>query len=139
MKLGAPAKIDAMNRFADWLGAVSRKDLRTNVVVAQMLAAYDSSSADPWLWQLTEYRNLFLHRRPFGSDEKPQFLTYEVVSSAGVDYPRIALPLSDGDPSAPGQDALARFIVLYRAMTSLGKLAADNAPYAADPPLFTVK
>jgi hypothetical protein len=139
IKLGAPSKIDAMNRFADWLGAASRAEFRDGPVVRQMLDAYDPGSADPWLHQLTEYRNLFLHRRPMGSTTSPQFLVYDVVEREEVLYPRISMPLDATDPSAPGQDALTRFIQLYRAMARLMKLAADHAPYGAAIETFVVK
>ena len=138
-KLGAPPKVDAMNRFAEWLGASSREELRSRPVVKEMLAAYDSTSANPWLHQLTEYRNLFLHRRPLGSPSASQFLRYDVVMKDGIAFPRIEMPLSEGDPSAPGMDALTRFIELYRATTGLLKLAADHAPYDASPPTFVVQ
>ena len=137
-KLGAPPKIDAMNRFADWLGAASRAEIRNRPVVREMLDAYDSGSDNPWLHQLTEYRNLFLHRQPLGSATSPQFLVYDVVEREGILYPRISMPLDENDPSAPGQEALARFIQLYRAMTRLVKFAADHAPYEANLESFVV-
>lgn len=138
-KLGAPAKVDAMNRFADWLGAASRAELRDRPVVRDMLTAYDASSDNPWLHQLTEYRNLFLHRQPLGSQRGSQFLRYDVIAKDGLEYPRIVMPLGDEDPSAPGKDGLTRFIELYRAMTELLKLAAANAPYESALPHFVVR
>jgi Flp pilus assembly pilin Flp len=141
LKLGAPAKIDAMNRFKEWVSAVSRAHLASGPVAAAMLAAYDSGSADPWLHQLTEYRNLYLHRVPLGSTTSaaPALLTYTIVEHAGTGFPRITMPLDASDPSAPGQDALARFLQLYRAMTRLVKLAADHAPYDTSMPVFVVR
>jgi hypothetical protein len=103
-ELRAPGKIDAMNRFADWLGAASRADLRTRPVIAEMLAAYDKTAPDPWLFQLTEYRNLFLHRQPLSS-AAAQWLRYEEKLVAPFVYPYIEMPLGVDDPSAPGQDA----------------------------------
>ncbi|MDB5583746.1 MAG: hypothetical protein JWR80_8922 [Bradyrhizobium sp.] len=137
-KLGAPANIDAMNKFARWIGAASRADLRDGVVVRQFLDAYDQGSADPWLFQLTEYRNQFLHRQPMGSTTSPQRLRYDIVEHGGILYPRITMPLDAADPSAPGQDALTRFIQLYRAMTRLMTLAADHAPYSPAVEAFVV-
>jgi len=37
------------------------------------------------------------------------------------------------------QDALARFLQLYRAMTRLVKLATDHAPYDTSMPVFVVR
>ncbi len=138
-QLGAPAKIDAMNRFKEWVTADSRAHMTSGPVVSVMLAAYDATSADPWLHHLTEYRNLYLHRQPLGSTPTPQFLIYETVEHDGFTFPRISMPLDTSDPSAPGMDALTRFIQLYRAMTSLVKLAADHTSYDANPPTFVVK
>lgn len=138
-KLGAPSKVDAMNRFADWLGAASRTVHRNAPVVREMLEAYNAGSVDPWLHQLTEYRNLFLHRRPMASSESPQFLVFEVLEHEKILFPRIRMPLDSADPSAPGEDALTRFIKLYRAMTRLMKLAADHAPYPPTIDSFVVK
>ena len=141
LKLGAPAKIDAMNRFKDWISAASRTHLATGPLVAAMLAAYDPDSADPWLHQLTEYRNLYLHRAPLGSATlaTSALLNYAVVEHTGLGFPRISMPLDVSDPSAPGQDALTRFLQLYRAMTKLAKLAADHAPYPTSMATFVVK
>lgn len=141
LKLGAPTKIDAMNRFKEWVSAASRAHLATGPTAAAMLTAYDLGSADPWLHQLTEYRNLYLHRMPLGSatSAAPALLTYTIVEHAGVGFPCITMPLDASDPSAPGQDALVRFLQLYRAMTRLVKLAADHAPYDTSMPVFVVR
>lgn len=139
LKLGAPPKIEAMNRFKEWISGASRTHLRTGPVASIMLAAYDPTSTDPWLYELTEYRNLFLHRQPLGSTMSPQMLVYETVKHKGFLFPRITMPLDASDPSAPGMDALARFIQLYQAMTRLVKLAADYAAYDTSMPTFVVK
>lgn len=138
-RLGAPQSVDAMSRFAGWLDKAQQAHLRSEPVVAEMLAAYDAASTDPWLHQLTEYRNIFTHRQPMGSTGQPQFMVYGVVTVADIQYPRITLPLSDGDAAAHGQDALTRFVGLYRSMTSLAKLAVAHAPYSAELPSFEVR
>lgn len=128
-RLGAPNKIDAMNRFKEWLSAASRADLACGPVASVMLAAYDPRDSDPWLHHLTEYRNLYLHRQPLGSTVSPAVLVYETVEHVGLIFPRIIMPLDASDPFAPGQDALTRFLQLYRAMNKLAQLAASHAPY----------
>lgn len=138
-RLGAPQKVDAMRSFAAWLDKAQQAHLRSEPVVAEMLAAYDATSADPWLHQLTEYRNIFTHRQPMGSTGRPQCMVYEIVTVSDIEYPRITLPLSDGDAAAHGQDALTRFVGLYRSMISLSKLAAANAPYSTQLPSFEVR
>lgn len=138
-KLGAPPRIESMSRFEEWVSASSRADLRKLPVVREMLDAYDEASSNPWLHQLTEYRNTFLHRRPLGSQDGARFLRYDEIEKDGITYPRIEMPLGESDPSAPGKDALTRFIELYRAMTKLMRLAADHAPYPASLPSFVVR
>lgn len=135
-KLGAPEKVDAMNRFADWLSAASRIDLATLPVVAEILAAYDKIGSDPWLHQLTEYRNMFLHRQPLSSGAA-RWLRYDAKHYGPIEYPFIEMPLGDNDPSAPGQDALTRFIALYRQMVRLLALAATHSPHDQDLPHFS--
>lgn len=138
-RIGAPSRIDAMNRFVDWLSASSRASYRNNPVIKEMLEAHEPSSANPWLHRLTEYRNTFLHRRPLGSTESVQFLRYSIVEKQRISFPKIELPLADSDPFASGQDALKNFIGLYREMTKLARLAANHSPFDASPPLFVVQ
>jgi len=125
-----------MNRFVDWIGAASRSDLRDKPVVAEMLAAYDKQGSDPWLHQLGEYRNLFLHRRPLASDAA-RWLRYDEKHRDGIVYPFIEMRLGAEDPSAPGEDALTRFVGLYRQMSRLLGVAATHAPYDTTLPHFS--
>src|SRR5665213_408043 len=133
-RIGAPEKIDAMNRFADWLSAPSRAHLRSEPVVATMLQAYDSGTKDPWLHELTQYRNLFLHQQPLGSSGAAPWLRYDEREHSGVIFPFIEMPLGTDDPSAPGRDALLRFVDLHRRMTALLDAAVPHAPYPATLP-----
>lgn len=104
-----------------------------------MLAACDPSGSNPWLHHLTEYRNLYLHRQLLGSTVATAFLVYETGEHAKLIFPRIIMPLDTSDPFAPGQDALTRFLQLYRAMNQLAKLAASHAPYDTALPTFVVR
>lgn len=128
--LGAPARIEAFSRLKDWLDAPSRAHLRATPIVSEMLAAYDPGSPDPWLYELTEYRNLFLHRQPIGRGGA-DWLQYEERQHDGLTIPIVIMPLADNDPFAPGADALLRFVRLYRKMAILLNGAADAAPHPA--------
>lgn len=128
MGLGAPPRIDALARLKDWLDAASRAHLRASPIVSDMLTAYDPASLDPWLHELTEYRNLFLHRQPLGR-RGAGWLRYEERSHDGLTIPVVTMPLADDDLFAPGADALLRFIGLYRKMTDLLDRAADASPH----------
>lgn len=133
--LGAPVRIDSLARLKDWLDASSKAQLRATPVVSDMLAAYDPAGPDPWLHELTEYRNLFLHRQPIGR-RGANWLRYEEREHDGLTIPIVTMPLSDDDPFAPGADALLRFVILHRKMTGLLDQAADAAPHPATFPHF---
>lgn len=135
-RLGAPEKIDALNRFHEWLSAESRAAMRNEPIVADVLAAYATNSPDPWLHELTQYRNLFLHRKPLGSSGAAKWLRFDHRYHEDLTIPIIQMPLGEEDPSAPGQDALMRFIGLYRKMVALLSIAAASAPYSSVFPSF---
>lgn len=135
ISLGAPARIDALARLKDWLNAPSRAHLRATPIVADMLAAYEPANHDPWLHELTEYRNLFLHRQPMGR-RGAGWLQYEERKHDGLTIPIVTMPLTSDDPFAPGADALLRFVGLHRKMTNLLSRAADVAPHPATFPHF---
>jgi hypothetical protein len=133
---GAPPKVDAMNRLQDWLSASSRADLRAKPIFSEMLKANDPASEDPWLCQLTEYRNQVLHRNPMGAASGARWLRYDVRDAHEIQFPFIEFPLGDDDSSAPGKDALLRFVELYRKMTALLKTATDHAAFPPKTPHF---
>jgi hypothetical protein len=83
--------------------------------------------------------SLFLHRRPLSSSDASRFLRYDEVERNSITYPRIEMPLGDGDRSAPGRDALTRFVELYRAINRLLALAAQHAPHGSAPRSFLVR
>ena len=133
--LGAPTRIDSLARLKDWLDASSRAHLRATPIVSDMLAAYDRASRDPWLHELTEDRNLFLHRQPMGR-RGVGWLQYEERTHNGLTIPIVIMPLAGDDPFAPGADALLRFVRLHRQMTNLLDQAAEVAPHPASFPHF---
>jgi hypothetical protein len=137
-RLGAPRKIDAMNRFADWLAKPANANHKSDNVVARMLTAYDGAAQDPWLYELTEYRNEFLHRSPFGTARNQHLMKLLMKDIGEVRCPVLHMPLSADDRWAPGEDALRRFVTLSRRMDDLCAMAAKAAPYESTPPHFVV-
>ncbi|NKE44963.1 hypothetical protein HB662_09245 [Roseomonas frigidaquae] len=129
-QMGAPAKIDAMNRFKDWVMKSSNAHLQSDPMVAEIIKIDDMTNKNSWLYDLTEYRNEFLHRRPLGAMESARWLRYDVYEREGIIYPFIEMPLSPRDSSAPGQDALRRFVYLHRRMTMLLRDAITHARYS---------
>ena len=137
-QIGAPPSKDAMNRLADWLAKPVNAHHQSDNVLGQMLAAYDSGSADPWLYELTEYRNEFLHRTPFGMARNQHLLQLTIKQVGELRCPLLHMPLRADDRWGPGKDALKRFITLYRRMIDLLTTAAEDAPYDSTPPHFIV-
>lgn len=137
IELGAPERIEAFSRLKAWLEAPSRAHLCATPVVSEMLVACDPGCPDPWLYELTEYRNIFLHRQPMGRGGA-DWLQYEERQHHGLTIPMIIMPLADDDPFAPGADALLRFVRLYRKMAVLLNRAADSAPHPATFPHVVV-
>lgn len=129
----APIRIDSLARLKDWLDTPTRAALRAMPVVADMLSAYEAKNSNPWLFELTEYRNLFLHRQPIGQSGA-DYLQYHERTYQGLIIPVVTMPLGDDDPFAPRQDALLRFVRIYRLMTNLLTRGADCARYPATIP-----
>lgn len=134
-KLGAPEKIDALAPLARWLRAPAQSDVSHGPILSEMLEAYDREGSDPWLWELTDYRNRFTHREPIGGGAA-RWLRYVDMQRNGFTVPLIELPLSseEGEP-----DALGHFVGFYRRMTKLLGKAAANAPFDSAFPHFIVK
>jgi hypothetical protein len=137
-EIGAPPNQDAMSRLAGWLAKAANVDKPRGTVLNQMLVAYDSGSADPWLYELSEYRNEFLHRTPFGTARNHHLLQLTIKEVGELHCPLLHMPLSAEDRWAPGEDALKRFVTLYRRMIVLLTVAAEAAPYESTPPHFVV-
>lgn len=137
-RIGAPSNIDAMSKLARWLSKSANAAHASAPVIVEALAAYDRSAADPWLFELTEYRNQFVHRSPFGAGEDGHLFQFTIKKIGQLEAPLLHIPLSDEDQWAPGEDAFKRFILLYRRMNDLLAFAAANAPYDSSPPHFII-
>lgn len=131
-KLGANSKTDSMRKLADWLKKPAQQSVHRSTVISGMLRAYDKAAPDPWLFELTDYRNKFIHRGPLGTSECR--LVFELRQMGTRHYHVMTLPLPNDDAWAPGADALAKFLQLFRNMEALLKRAAAEAPYSAEPP-----
>lgn len=103
-----------------------------------MLEAFSKSSADPWLYHLTDYRNLFLHREPIGSNKLAQLLRLGESEAGCLRIPVIELAI----PAAPDSDhkceALERFVDLHQRLLTLAAMVVDTSGYMATPPHIVV-
>jgi hypothetical protein len=132
-RVGAPPGIDALNRLAGWVAKPAGRSAAGDPLVAAMLAAWDKSGLDPWLHDLGEYRNLFLHREPLGASERARWIS--LAERAGP-LGRILLVQMQVE-ARPGTlqtcDALERFVDLHARLCRLADLAAGHAKHAPRP------
>jgi hypothetical protein len=61
-RVGAPDKMDSLGRLKDWTEKPINAAAQGDALLARLLEVADPKMPDPWLADITEYRNLFLHR-----------------------------------------------------------------------------
>jgi hypothetical protein len=105
--------------------------------VALLLEASDRARPDPWLYELTDYRNTFTHREPFGANEQARALFIEERPTAElpVRLLRMHIPLRAGSPETC--DALDRFVGLYGLLCRLAHALVPHAKHAPEPVTMT--
>jgi len=133
-RVHAPNRIDALNRLQDWLNKPVHAQALADDLIVRLLAAADAQASDPWLADITEYRNLFLHREHMGATAK--WLTLEEHDSSVGPVRTVNMSINVRPGAAAMCDALTRFITLYNELCRLADFAATLAPYAAEPPHF---
>jgi hypothetical protein len=137
-RVGAPARIEALNRLAEWAVKPANSVAASDSLVSTLVAAFDANGPDPWLWELGEYRNTFLHRLPLGLSESARRLTVcEHVTRHG---PAHTLRMAIEAPIGSGRldDALSRFVKLGARLERLAQYAVGFARYPAELPLVIV-
>lgn len=133
-QIGAPAKIDALSWLDRWLQKGPNRAHTANPIIAAMLEAYDKTKGDPWLRELTDYRNFFLHTQPLGIDEHTQWLslTERETALGTVRLIEMQMPIKLHEPATC--EALNRFINLHARLCRLADFAAKHAKYAPHVP-----
>lgn len=132
-RIGAPVRIDALSRLVDWLERPDHKEFRSDSVVSALLEGCDAKGSDPWLFDIGEYRNQFLHREPIGTNEYARWMTLEEHESTHGATRLIQMLVPGGAKSAATCDALVRFVGLHAKMCRLADFVALFAPYEAKP------
>lgn len=133
-RVNAPTRIDALNRLKEWVEKPANAAAQNDPLVVRLFEASDLAMPDPWLADITEYRNLFLHREHIGAMAK-WLVVQEQQSPIGP--VRTIVMAINTRPQAEGTcDALARFVDLYGRLCRLADFAATQAPHAATPPAF---
>jgi hypothetical protein len=135
-RVGAPDRIDALARLNHWLGKSGNQSQKEDPLILAFIDACNSDADDPWLFDLSEYRNQFLHREPLGTNEHARWLILNKhESSRGVTL-LIQVFVPAGSKSAGTCEALGRFVDLHAKMCRLADFVASFAPYKAEPVLF---
>jgi hypothetical protein len=137
-RVGAPASVDALNRLASWLEKPSGKLHVNDPMISAMLQAWDASQPDPWLHDLTEYRNLFLHREPLGANEHARWLSLVQRETAHGRVVTAQMLLPARPNSNQVCDALMRFVELFGKLCRFSDALAVYAKYAPEPLHFEV-
>ncbi|HLO76356.1 MAG TPA: hypothetical protein VK196_07865, partial [Magnetospirillum sp.] len=137
LHIGAPEKkSDSLARLMEWTEAASRRHHRAEPFVAALAAGWDEASSDRWLYDLGEYRNLFLHREPMGTGLGVDgvFIAERPCQLGVVRTLRMEIPVHQD--ASQRVEALERFLYLYRRLLELLGRLADQARYPAEVPHF---
>lgn len=137
-RVSAPSRIDALNRLREWAGKATSATALSDPLVIHLLEASDASSTDPWLSDITEYRNLFLHREHIGAGRMANRLVVQETQSRVGPVRTLVMAINVRPGVEATCDALTRFADLYVRLGRLAVLAASLAPYEAKPPEFVV-
>jgi hypothetical protein len=133
-RVGAPDDVDALNRLKAWLKKSVNASALNDALVTRLTEASDTSAPDPWLADITSYRNLFLHREHMGAMAK--WLVMEERESPVGPVRTIMMEIDTRPGAETTCDALHRFVDLYARLCRLADFATTLAPYAVTPPAF---
>jgi hypothetical protein len=132
--VGAPDNIDALNRLTSWLQKPAGQTALSDPLISALLKASDKSEPDPWLSDLTDYRNMFLHNEPLATNEHARWLS--IVESATVHgnvmLIEMQIPFRRDLPNTC--EALRRFVDLHARMCRLADFGAKHAKHAPQVP-----
>jgi hypothetical protein len=133
-KIGAPEEKDSLARLLEWAKKPAQAQIVNDPLFQAFATVADKKSADPWLADLTEYRNVFLHREPIMvNDLANRFTVLEVSSpSFGMTH-RLRLPILVRSGSADECEAFDRFAVLHDRLSHLADFTAQHAKYEPKP------
>ena len=131
-RVGAPDSKDSLARLMDWAEKPVNAAALSDTLLSRLLEVSDPKAPDPWLADITEYRNLFLHREHIGAMAK--WLVMEERESPVGPVHTIMMAINTRPGAATICDALVRFVDLYARLCRLAAFAATLVPYATTPP-----
>lgn len=130
LHIGAPTSKDSLARLLKWIEAASRHHLLEVPIVERLFRGWRGDSGDRWLFELSEYRNSYLHRRPLGAQGINSALRLTVQQSPWGEIRRLEMPIPVDEAELKTVDGLERFVLLHRNMV---RMAADLAEMALFP------
>ena len=136
--LGAPDNVDALNRLKAWMDKPSGH-ASASVELSEFLEAYSLGSVDPWVSQITHFRNLHLHREPVGAGKDIGWLEYQAIEYEGRHFPRLSYPIPADEMYFAGKDYLRSFADLSVKMSNFAKRVARNSAFSCDFPSITLR
>jgi len=92
--------------------------------------------ADPWAKQLTDLRNLHLHREPLGSG---QFLHFELRSFGAFVFPTLRYPTPQDGGGGTGADYLEVISDLFAKLEAFAASVALGSGISCELPTIVVK
>lgn len=133
-QIGAPPKkSDSLARLIDWLEKGPGRDHQDDPLVVEFLQGWRNAD-DPWLKQLTDYRNLFLHRGPMGArgfESAPRLAERDTAQGK---LRTLDIPIPRYIDSEEMVDALMLFIRLHWLIFNLAAQVASRSPYPSTRP-----
>jgi hypothetical protein len=137
-RVGAPEELDSLARLLGWAKKQTQAQLLNDALFQAFATVADKKAADPWLADLTEYRNVFLHREPIMVNDLSNRLVLVAVQSALGATHRLHLPILFRPGSTDVCEAFDRFAVLHDRLCHLADLTAKHAKYEPKPPSYMV-
>ncbi len=128
-RVGAPPKVDALSRLADWVSKSANSSAKDDPLVSRLLAASDPSGSHPWLFHIGEHRNFLLHRQPMGVQDSAYMLKLREAAFGQIPIFLVCLEIDNLPGGETRVDALTRFVGLHNELCRLGDFATDFAAY----------
>jgi hypothetical protein len=128
IRVGAPEKIDALNRLSDWTNKIVNAQAKSDPLVQRLLESSDKTSSDPWLYDLGEFRNTFLHKRSMATDDRTNRLTVNKLVGRFSGMTGVEMRMTSARDNLT-REALEFFSELFAKLCDIALFAATCAKY----------
>lgn len=134
---GINTSIDSLAKLVAWTKKQANAGARQHALVAPLLEGVAEEATDRWMYELTDYRNTFLHREPLGARNNDNWLLITTVSTSFGTVHRLRFNLPRRRETDDSTDALDKFAHIYGRMQGVADFLADNARFPDTPLTFT--